>query len=396
MRLQIAPSLTKSLILLWLSHLLLDFFTGIWPIYKTMAKIDLATAGLIAGISGFIGEFLQIFFGYFCDRGYRKAILMLGLVLSSMMLFITTTTAASSSFIVLLLLMLGSGSFHPAAVGLTGSFTVNSKSRSILFFASGGAIGLAISQIAFVSVLKTFEGGAFVLFVPVLIVLLLLALYPFPQTFQPRSLSLREFFQPIMKQRRSLLLLYLTQVANYTLYLAFIFLLPDLMVAKGCHQWLCLGGGHFTFILGSALMMPPAGFLCDRFGSKSVLLCVIASAALLLYCFLLQPTFSSWGATLFLAALGGMMGTINPILVSWANRLVPESPSTVSAILMGFAWCLANLGSLWAGLLSNAIEVDPITSSLAWLGSLLAVAWVLASQIPSVQKTASESLAAQT
>lgn len=72
MPLQIRPTLKKSLALLFVSHLILDFFTGIWPIYKTIAQIDLAKAGLIAGLSGFIGEFLQIFFGYFSDRGYRK------------------------------------------------------------------------------------------------------------------------------------------------------------------------------------------------------------------------------------------------------------------------------------------------------------------------------------
>lgn len=392
MRFSITPSLTRSLLLLWVSHLLLDFFTGIWPMYKTIAQMDLAKAGLIAGVSGFIGEFLQVFFGYFCDRGHRKTILMVGLFLASMMLWITFTGGVVSSFFILLMLMLGSGSFHPAAVGFAGSLSTNGKSRSILFFASGGAIGLAISQIAFVHVLDNFQGQALIFFVPVAAVLFLLALYPFPKTYQPRALSVKEFFQPIMKAKRALLLLYLTQVANYTLYLAFIFLLPDLMAAKGCHHWLCMGGGHLTFILGSALLMTPAGFLCDRFGPKPVLLCVILSALILLYAFLFRSTLSASESVLFLGCLGGMMGTINPILVSWANRLVPESPSTVSAILMGFAWCLSNLGTLWAGLLSKSIHVDPITSTLAWMGLLLAAAFFFAmkapSAIPAAQKAA--------
>jgi len=390
MRFSITPSLTRSLVLLWISHLLLDFFTGIWPMYKTIAQMDLAKAGLIAGVSGFIGEFLQVFFGYFCDRGHRKMILMLGLFLASMMLWITFMGGIVSSFFILMMLMLGSGSFHPAAVGFAGSLSVNNKSRSILFFASGGAIGLAISQIAFVHVLNSFQGQALIFFVPVAIVLFLLALYPFPKTYQPRTLSVKEFFQPIMKAKRALILLYLTQVANYTLYLAFIFLLPDLMAAKGCHKWLCMGGGHFTFILGSALLMTPAGFLRDRFGPKPVLLCVILGAISLLYAFLFSPSLSAFESVLFLGCLGGMMGTINPILVSWANRLVPESPSTVSAILMGFAWCLSNLGTLWAGLLSKSIHVDPITSTISWMGLLLAAAFLFAMQAPSAVPAAQE------
>ncbi len=385
------PSLTRSLLLLWFSHLLLDFFTGIWPIYKTIAHMDLAKAGLIAGASGFIGEFLQVFFGYFCDRGHRKTILMIGLFLASMMLWITFTETPASSFVILMMLMLGSGSFHPAAVGFAGSLSTTSKSRSILFFASGGAIGLAISQIAFVHVLNTFQGQALIFFIPVAVVLFLLALYPFPRAYQPSTRSVKEFFKPIMKAKRALLLLYLTQVANYTLYLAFIFLLPDLMAAKGCPQWLRMGGGHCTFILGSALLMTPAGVLCDRFGPKPVLLCVILSAFILLYVFLFQPILSVGGTIFFLGCLGSMMGTINPILVSWANRLVPESPSTVSAILMGFAWCLSNLGTLWAGLLCKSIHVDPITSTLAWMGLLLVAGFFCALKAPSALPTSQES-----
>ncbi len=72
-------TMTRSLLLLWVSHLFLDFFTGIWPIYKTISQIDLAKAGLIAGLSGLIGEALQVWFsGFFCDRGYRKKLMMLG------------------------------------------------------------------------------------------------------------------------------------------------------------------------------------------------------------------------------------------------------------------------------------------------------------------------------
>jgi MFS transporter, FSR family, fosmidomycin resistance protein len=157
MRLQIQPTLRRSLILLFVSHLILDFFTGIWPIYKTIAQIDLAKAGLIAGLSGFIGEFMQVFFGYFSDRGHRKKVIMLGLALSSCVLWITFTQDILSSFFVLLLLMLGSGSYHPAGAGFAGLLSPDHKGRNILFFACGGAIGLGISQLAFTKVFHLFS-----------------------------------------------------------------------------------------------------------------------------------------------------------------------------------------------------------------------------------------------
>lgn len=373
MSLQIRPTLRRSLILLFVSHLMLDFFTGIWPIYKTLAEIDLAKAGLIAGLSGFVGEFMQIFFGFFSDRGHRKKVIMLGLILASCVLFITFTQDLITSFFILLLLMLGSGSYHPAGAGFAGILSPNQKGRNILFFACGGAIGLGISQLAFTKVFHHFDGHALILFIPVVTLLGIFALYPFPEQNENRKLSIREFFEPLKRAKRPLLLLYVTQVFNFTLMTAFIFLLPDLMRSKGCHNWLCMGGGHLCFILGSAITLIPTGYLCDRYGQKRVIVTTIAIALVMLYSFLIQPQIPLWQTVLFLTCLGGFMGTINPILVSWGNKLVPESPSTVSGLLMGFAWCLSNFGATWAGMIANTIIIEPIATTLGILGLQLVI-----------------------
>jgi FSR family fosmidomycin resistance protein-like MFS transporter len=385
MSLQIRPTLGKSLILLWSSHLLLDFFTGIWPIYKTIAGIDLAKAGLIAGLSGFFGEFLQLFFGYFSDRGFRKTVIILGLILASCVLWITFTSDILFSFFILLLLMLGSGSYHPAAVGFAGLLSSERKGRNILFFASGGAIGLAISQLAFTKALDLCRGHALIFLIPVAMLIGVIACYPMQGQGDNRRLSFKEFIQPLLRAKHSLVLLYITQVFNFTLITAFMFLLPDLMRSKDCHTWLCMGGGHLCFVLGGAMMMVPAGYLCDKFGHKPVLLIVMFSGLLLLYSFLIHSEHSLKKTILFLTTLGGFMGTVNPIIVSWGNKLVPESPSTVSGLLMGCAWCLANLGAAWAGLLAKAITVEPIVMTLCLLGLLLALGFFLILFVPQVK-----------
>ena len=328
----------------------MDFFTGIWPIYKTVAKLDITKAGLIAGIAGCCGEMLQIFFGYFCDRGHRKKIMLLGLTLASLMTFITFTTSLLTSFLILLLLTIGSSSFHPAAMGYASTLSRKHQAISILLFASGGSIGLGISQLAFVHVITVFDGHALILFLPVLAVFTFLFLHRFPTPdHKPTAQSFREFIRPILKSRGPLILLYCTQVMSYFTVMAFVFLLPDLLHSRDCHSWLCRGGGHLCFILGSATALPIAGVLSDKYGQKSVLLAVLSSALLLLYVFLSQPSLPVTSLIILLATLGGTLASINPIIVSWGNRLVPESPSTVSGLLMGFAWCVANLGPLAAG-----------------------------------------------
>jgi len=378
MAFKIRPSAGRSLLLLWLSHLFLDFFTGIWPIYKTIAGIDIAKAGLIAGLAGFCGEILQLFFGYFSDRGFRKVMTLLGLGLSASVLWITFSTDLVVSFFILLLLMLGSGSFHPAAVGYASLLSQEKKGRNILLFTSGGALGLAISQLAFTKALTLFGGHALIFLIPVTLLLLVMAFYPFEEQKSNRVLSLKEFCQPLMRSKGPLALLYLTQVCNFSMLTAFMFLLPDLMRSKGCDTWLSMGGGHLCFVIGGAMLMVPAGYLSDRFGPKPVLLTILLSSLLLFYSFLAQSEMSVVATVIFLLGIGGFMGTVTPVLVAWGNKLVPESPSTVSALMMGFAWCLANLGSTWAGLLAKHItSSEPIVMTLAILGSLLVVGFLL-------------------
>jgi FSR family fosmidomycin resistance protein-like MFS transporter len=375
---KIRPTLGRSLLLLWFSHLLLDFFTGIWPIYKTIAKIDLVKAGLIAGLAGFFGELLQLLFGYFSDRGYRRIITMLGLALSSSILWITFTDSIFISFFILLMLMMGSGSYHPAAGGFAGLLSKEKKGRNILLFASGGALGLALSQLAFTKALQFFGGHATIFFLPVFLLLLVVALYPIEEQNHNQRLSFREFLQPLMHSKNTLFLLYLTQVCNFSLLTAFMFLLPDLMHCKGCHEWLSMGGGHLCFVIGGAILMIPAGYLSDRFGPKPIVLTTLFFCLLLFYTFLSQAEFSLFKTVAFLMGIGGSMGTVTPVLVSWGNKLIPESPSTVSALMMGCAWCLANLGAAWAGLIANHVKTqEPIVMTLCILGSLLPLSFCL-------------------
>ena len=139
------------------------------------------------------------------------------------------------------------------------------------------------------------------------------------------------------------------------------------------------------FILGSALTMIPAGYLCDRYGQKKVLLTVLALASSLLFLFLTSKALPFGWTIGLLAALGAFLGIINPIIVSWGNRLVPESPSTVSAILMGFAWCVGNLGTTITACLSKFFVEQPIAHAILIMALLLPGAFLLILRMPKTE-----------
>jgi len=376
-------SFGKSLFILWLGHIVMDFFTGIWPIYKTIAKIDIAQAGLIIGLSGFIGEIMQLGFGYFCDRGHRKFVLMLGIILASSIIWITFTSSIFSAFWVLLLLMLGSGSFHPAGMGYAGSLSQGHKGKTILLFASGGALGLGVSQLVFTKLFYTFNGNALVLFIPVLLVLTLIFFHKFPDPATTRPPSKQELLAPFMKSWKPLSLLYMAQITNCSVAMAFLFLLPDLMISKTSSNWLVMGGAHLCFILGSAMALPPAGYLCDKFGQKKVLTVALCGSFFLLYLLLSIQTLSPMYAALLLLCFGGFLQSINPIVVSWGHKMVPDSPSTVSALLMGFAWCFTNFGPTCAGYLCKTFHEEAVVHTLSWMGVLLLFSLLFVVLIPS-------------
>jgi MFS transporter, FSR family, fosmidomycin resistance protein len=362
----------KNLPLLWVSHLLVDFFTGIWSMYKTLAQVNIAEAGLITGISGFIGEILQVFFGFFCDRGHRKLVLLIGLGLSSAIIWITFVHTTIGFFFLLLALMIGSSAFHPAATGIAANLSPDRKGQSILFFSFGGAIGFGISQIAFVQLLHAFDGHAYILLLPVIAIFFLLFPHQFPSTPSDRQIfSWKTFSKPFYHYRKELTLLYLSQVFYQGLRSALFFLLPDLLLLKGYHSWICMGGGHLCFVAGSVLTLLPAGYLSDRFGQKSVLLIALFASIALFYTFLMLDTMPFAWALLLLTSLGAFFGIINPLVISWGNHLVPESPSSVSALLMGFAWCIGNLGPACSSLLIPLFSEHAFTQALLIMGLLL-------------------------
>lgn len=226
--------------------------------------------------------------------------------------------------------------------------------------------------------LLVFNGHAILFLIPVAIVFGLVAFHKFPPiATPPRELSLKAFLTPFLKCKKPLLLLYFSQVGVQIVAASFMFLLPDLLHAKGCHSWLCMGGGHCCFILGSAAAMLPAGYLADRFGQRPVLLASFLIGTFLFYTFLFSKELSLIEAGLFLGALGASLMVANPLIISFGNRLVPESPSTVSALLMGFAWCVGNLGPLCAGALTPHFPNEPIGTTLSFMGLSLIVCFTL-------------------
>ncbi|MFQ5728940.1 MAG: MFS transporter [Waddliaceae bacterium] len=376
-----------TLFVAWLGHFILDLSIGFWAVYKTMAHLDLAIAGLIAGICPFIGEGMQLVFGSLGDKGYRKVLLIFGAGAGAANALLPYTNHYFLLFLIYLLTCFGSGAFHPTGVAVVSSLTKKQKGLFVTIFASGGSLGLALSQIIFSSWYTRFNGQTIFLAFPALALVVFLLFRNLPGVLPtPTPTGRRYGFSALKKafRCRELGILYISQVCNQTIFWGTVFLLPDTLASKGYNSWLVFGGGHLFFILGGAIMMVVGGYLSDKYSSKIILLASNTLALVFFYLFLLMPMIMTNMMLLsILFVLGACLGVANPVAVAYGNKLLPSRPGLVSGILMGLVWCVSEgLGPTGAGLLTKCFVENAPTKALSFFGFLFIICSLVTTLLP--------------
>ena len=376
------------LTLLWIGHFLVDFMLGIWSVFKTMNALDLGIAGVMAAVAAFIGEGAQVFFGNLSDRGYRSRLILVGILLATANVFLAFTESYALLLILFMMTCIGSGAFHPTAVSLIGSLTSKQKGLYIAIFSSGGALGMALSQMIFTKTHTYFNGNTFLLAIPTIILALVLIASGYLKKSSREegasshtSLNFRTF-QDYFKDD-ALRRLYIAQVCNQTIFWGTIFILPDVLVSRGYDSSIAFGGGHFAFIIGSAFMMIPSGHLADRFSPRKVMLVCGLMGMLLFYLLLFIPFLSAFYLIPLLALSGSFLGVVQPVAVALGNELGKKNPGMVSAFTMGLVWCVSEtIGPAGIGMLSKLFVEDAPAKSLMVFGLLFPVLIYSAYKLP--------------
>lgn len=381
-----AQSWKKSLLIIWFCHFTVDLFTGIWPAYKSLAHLDIAKAGIILGLAGFIGDGSQILFGPIADRGLRKKCIGISFLCALIASMLGMINDYSLLFFIMLMLYLASGMFHPAAAGIVQGLLPKRKSFAMAIFSTGGALGLSLSQLLFSSLYKIDP-----------LLTLLFALFPLVAFFVLKSSTVLEnkkssvnfsfshFFDPFLKDknRRPFTLLYLCQLCQQSITYGFIFLLPDLLLIQGHSSWTCFGGGHCLMIIGGCFLLIPVGLLADKIGQKKAMMMVLALTTTTFYLFILQGHQIGSLVLPLIFILGGLMGSFNPIGVSLGNRLIPGKASTISALLMGGVWCFSHVfGSAVGGMMTQLFTHNAIINALLVLGLLYPLSMICLTFVP--------------
>ena len=283
-----------------LAHVMVDFMgMSVWPVYKTLAHLDVAKAGWIATVIAMSGTALQPLFGSMADRFGARRVILMSVLLTSFALFLgpladyretidrllPSLFGLSGFYLVLFVILaagrLGQDMFHPAGAGLAGSFSIRRGSMFLSIFIAVGSIGFGLSQILFRTVYTHLGHHTEALLIPVAILWALVWKNCRPSrlagagriTVFASILALRPVAKPI-------LFLFLILGISSGVISGLFFLMPEFAHEKGYTAWIGQGGAFGLIILGSTLFMVPLGHLADRVGRRRMLIAMSILSAI--------------------------------------------------------------------------------------------------------------------
>jgi FSR family fosmidomycin resistance protein-like MFS transporter len=360
-------------------HGAVDCCSGIWPVFKTLANLDIATAGLIATVGSMTGNGLQIAFGVLADRGWRKRLIVTGVAVAGA---VTLAPWAVRSYLVMGALVLvtnvGSAAFHPSATGAAANLSRRRVGFMIAVFLSGGYLGYSLSQFLFSAV---YESSHALTPVIALLPLAMAAAIALGLRVPGETRRLRAVdWRTLRGHAGSLAPLFAVQTIAGAVNVSLVFLLPDLLLSRHAAPWVVRGGGHFALIAGGCLSLLPAGQASDRWSARHMLVFANLTTALALGLLLLRDSTSTLDL-LLVAAVGAFNGINSISAVAEGNRLLPGQASAVSALLMGLPWCVAALGPVVAGVLADPVRGGTPAGALSWFLLLMPLGLVAALRV---------------
>jgi MFS transporter, FSR family, fosmidomycin resistance protein len=361
------------------AHAMIDFMgMSVWPVYKTLAGLDVAKAGWIATVVGMGGTALQPLFGSIADRFGPRRVILIGALLTSFALLLgpladyqaeldhrlPTWFGLSGFYLVVFMILaagrLGQDMFHPAGAGLAGSFSVRRGSMFLAVFISIGSIGFGLSQIGFRTAYNNLGHHTEILLIPAAILWVFVWRWCRPaEVSRSERISVIGSLYALRPLAGQILALFLILAISSGVMSGLFFLMPEFAHEKGYPAWIGQGGAFGLIVFGAMVFMVPMGHLADRIGRRRILMAMMILSAIS-YHAIVRLTLPVPAFALLCIVGGAFLGTVNPLGVAFGQRIAPPgNVSIVSAILMGWAWCLGStvpsiVGELYQYLGHNA------------------------------------------
>jgi FSR family fosmidomycin resistance protein-like MFS transporter len=359
-------------------HLAVDACAGVWPVYKTLAHLDLRAAGGIATAATVAGNGLQLAFGPLADRGYRRLLVGLGVIASGAICFFPFTNRSSALLALMLVASVGSAAFHPAGAGHAGTARTGRPGVAVALYLAGGYAGFAASQLAYAGALRALgEGVAFLFALPLL---LGAAVVFMGRGGRAAAAAARGPAAAASIRWGKIIALFAVQGLSACVGVSVQFLTPEVFGGPG--TTLAMGGAHCLATLAGLAALFPAGAARDRFGAKAVLVAANAVAGIALGVLALVGTRGA-GLALVLILVFTSSNAVNTVVaLSEGTEGVARSGSSVAALLMGLPWLLAAPAPSLAAFLAEPSRGGSPGVALAWMALCSPAAAAVALVLP--------------
>lgn len=366
-----------TITLLSFGHLVLDsyssFLVPILPLLAIKLGITPAQAGFLIPVMMISSSLMQPLYGIISDRYFKRAFAVAGPLIAAV--FMSSIGLATSLPMLLAIVIaggIGIGAFHPQSAALAHRAATDwnpARQGTVMsIFSSAGTVGYALGPLI-ISTCVAWFGLEYSYYTMVfgIVATALLWIYCPPLEPQKRADDAPPLSQLLKDAWVPLTILYFAVVLRSAASVSIQSYLPFWLKDHGLDlQLSSLVITGFIFFGGIGGFF--GGALADRFGARRVsMVSVLFATPVLIASFLTQGALSY-----VLIMLGGLCLNLPlPISVVMAQRLVPGGASTVSALVMGFAW---GLGALLTPVTGKLSEGMGLTKAL-----LIVALWPLAS-----------------
>ncbi|MGE0129733.1 MAG: MFS transporter [Blastocatellales bacterium] len=361
-----------TITLLSTAHFVMDSYSSflfqLLPLMAVKLHLTPAQAGLVPPVLTIASSLMQPVYGVISDRYLKRSMVVFGPLIAAV--FLSCLGMADSLPMLMALVILGGvgvGIFHPQGAALVSRAASSDKMGKIgrhqgmvmSIFSSAGTVGYALGPLLIALIVGRFglERSWYAVVWGVAIWVVMLRYCP-PLERRERAADAPSLGDALRAAWAPLTLLYFAVVLRSAVSVSVQTYWPFALKSFGMTEMeygSVLAGFLFFGGVGGFF----GGALADRLGARRVsLVAMLIATPLLLAAFSTRGTLSN----VLLMAGGTVLNLPIPISVVMAQRLVPGGASTVSALMMGFAW---GAGALMTPLVGKMSERFGFAHALA-------------------------------
>jgi len=373
-----------TITLLSTAHFVLDSYSSflfqLLPLMAVKLRLTPAQAGLVPPMLTIASSLMQPVYGVISDRYLKRSMVVFGPLIAA--IFLSCLGMADSLAGLMTLVIVGGvgvGMFHPQGAALVSRAASSdglgrSQGMVMSVFSSAGTVGYALGPLLVAMAVNRYglENSWYTAIWGVAFCVIMFRYCP-PLERRSKAEGAPALTDALRAAWAPLTLLYFAVVLRSAVSVSVQTYWPFALKSAGMTEMeygSVLAGFLFFGGVGGFF----GGMLADRLGARRVSMVAMLIAAPLLF-----AAFSTSGtlSNVLLMAGGAVLNLPIPISVVMAQRLVPGGASTVSALMMGFAWGAGALMTPIVGAMSErfgfaralmvAALVPLASAALLWL-----------------------------